>query len=45
MIEVRRGLYCDETTGERNSAFAEVRERLRRAVTVAVSEWVAAPSR
>jgi N-formylglutamate amidohydrolase len=36
LIEVRRGLYCDEQTGERNSDFDEVREKLRRAVTWAI---------
>lgn len=33
MIEVRRGLYCDEGTGERLPAFAAVRAALRRAIT------------
>ncbi|MDQ3553423.1 MAG: N-formylglutamate amidohydrolase [Chloroflexota bacterium] len=33
MIEVRRGLYCDEKTGERSPAFAEVRAALARAVS------------
>ena len=32
MIEVRRGLYCDEATGDPASSFASVRERLERAV-------------
>ena len=33
MIEVRRGLYCDEGTGERLPTFAAVRAALRRAIT------------
>jgi hypothetical protein len=32
MIEVRRGLYCDEATGERLPAFDDVRAALHRAV-------------
>ena len=32
MIEVRRGLYCDEETGERNAEFDEVRAMLACAV-------------
>lgn len=36
LIEVRRGLYCDEETGERNADFEAVRERLRRGVTWAL---------
>ena len=38
MIEVRRGLYCDETTGEKLAAFGKVREivgALMAAVTAA----------
>lgn len=33
MIEVRRGLYCDEATGERLPDFPDVRAALQRAVT------------
>ncbi len=33
MIEVRRGLYCDETTGEPLPAFPGVRAALERAIT------------
>jgi N-formylglutamate amidohydrolase len=33
MIEVRRGLYCDEATGERLPTFAAVHAALRRAIT------------
>ena len=33
MIEVRRGLYCDESTGERSPGYAAVRAALQRAVT------------
>ena len=29
MIEVRRGLYCDEATGEPLAAFAAMRDRIR----------------
>ncbi|CAN5571956.1 N-formylglutamate amidohydrolase [soil metagenome] len=32
MIEVRRGLYCDESTGQRLAAFAELRAALERAI-------------
>ncbi|MFN8620108.1 MAG: hypothetical protein U0869_05090 [Chloroflexota bacterium] len=32
MIEVRRGLYCDERTGEQGAAFPEVAALLRRVV-------------
>ena len=32
MIEVRRGLYCDEATGDPAPTFASVREQLERAV-------------
>jgi N-formylglutamate amidohydrolase len=32
MIEVRRGLYCDERTGEPSAAFGEVAALLRRVV-------------
>lgn len=31
MVEVRRGLYCDEETGERGEGFEEVRESIGRA--------------
>lgn len=33
MIEVRRGLYCNETTGERLPEFADMRAALQRAVS------------
>ncbi|MBA2275073.1 MAG: N-formylglutamate amidohydrolase [Chloroflexi bacterium] len=33
MIELRRGLYCDEATGERLPGFSDVRAALQRAVT------------
>lgn len=32
MIEIRRGLYCDEATGVRNERFDEVRAAIERAV-------------
>jgi N-formylglutamate amidohydrolase len=32
MIEVRRGLYCDEATGDPAPTFATVRQRLERAI-------------
>ena len=35
MIEVRRDLYCDETTGEPSEAFAATREKIARAVELA----------
>ncbi len=38
MIEVRRGLYCDEETGERLPEFEEVRERIGRCVKRALRD-------
>ena len=35
MVEVRRGLYCDETTGETIAAFEGVRAAIERAVLTA----------
>ena len=32
MIEVRRGLYCDEANGERNADFDTVRSTIERVV-------------
>ena len=37
MIEVRRGLYCDESTGERSLNFEAARAVVERAVTAAVA--------
>lgn len=37
MIEVRRGLYCKETTGGLLPQFGEVRAKLARAVASALS--------
>ena len=36
MIEVRRGLYCDEATGERSTAFDVTRDAVERAVRAGV---------
>lgn len=36
MIEVRRGLYCDEATGKRLQGYAELRSALERAITAAL---------
>ena len=36
MVEVRRGLYCDEETGERGERFEECREKVGRAVASAL---------
>lgn len=36
MLEVRRGLYCDEATGEPSAAFGEVRAALERAIGAVV---------
>ncbi len=36
MIEVRRGLYCDEGTGDRLPAYSAVRAALERAVTASL---------
>jgi len=45
MIEVRRGLYCDETTGEPLPAFADLRDRIRAATLTALPGWAVSPSR
>ena len=37
MLEIRRGTYMDEATGEPRPAFDDVAARLRRAVTAAIS--------
>ncbi|MEI7745445.1 MAG: N-formylglutamate amidohydrolase [Chloroflexota bacterium] len=39
MLETRRGLYCDEATGERLPALADVSARLGRAVSGALGDW------
>jgi hypothetical protein len=41
MIEVRRGLYCNEATGEPLPRFGDVRTKLARAVASALSleDW------
>ncbi len=36
MIEVRRGLYCDEPTGERSAGFAATRDAVKWAVRAGV---------
>lgn len=36
MIEVRRGLYCDETTGARSASFGDIRASLARAIQAVV---------
>ena len=38
MIEVRRGLYCDEATGEPLPAFGAVRDRIRAAVLAGLAD-------
>jgi N-formylglutamate amidohydrolase len=43
MVEVRRGLYMDEASGTRLSAFTEVGEAVTRAVAAALREVAAAP--
>lgn len=45
MIEVRRGLYCDEETGERSEAFEEMRAKLERVVGRVVGVAVAEVAR
>ena len=42
MIEVRRGLYCDEATGEPLPGFGDVESRLARAIESALTleGWV-----
>jgi len=37
MIEVRRGLYCDEATGETSADFGATRAAVQRAVTTAIA--------
>ncbi len=39
MVEVRRGLYCDETTGERLPGYTDVRDALERALTASEVLW------
>ena len=43
MIEVRRGLYCDEDTGQPNADFDVVRDKVRRAVADALRASVTHP--
>jgi N-formylglutamate amidohydrolase len=43
MIEVRRGLYCDETTSEPLATFDAMRDRIRLATLTAIKEWVGSP--
>jgi N-formylglutamate amidohydrolase len=40
MIEVRRGLYCDERTGERNAGFMGIRDTLKEAVQSILPEII-----
>lgn len=40
MVEVRRGLYCDEATGERSQDFGTTRAVLEEAVGSALGEWL-----
>lgn len=39
MIEVRRGLYCDESTGEPRSELEAVADRVRMATLAAIGDW------
>ena len=41
MIEVRRGLYCDESTGEDSAGFSAVRAMLEAVLTPVLRKWVA----
>lgn len=41
MIEVRRGLYCDESTGAANAGFDAMRKMLEEAVGPVLREWLA----
>ena len=40
MVEVRRGLYCDEETGEMRERLEECREKVGRAVAKAIAERI-----
>jgi len=42
MIEVRRGLYCDEASGEPTAAFDDVTILLERAVGGSVAAFIGA---
>jgi N-formylglutamate deformylase len=42
MIEVRRGLYCDEATGERSTEFDATRAVVQRAVSAGISSTLSA---
>lgn len=44
MIEVRRGLYCDESTGDPGPDLAAVADRIRRATLAAVTDWLPGPA-
>lgn len=39
MLEIRRGLYCDEATGERSAAFPAVAAALERAAGPVLAAW------
>jgi N-formylglutamate amidohydrolase len=41
MVEVNRGLYMDERTGERAGPFVELRRRVRDALTHVIDTWSA----
>jgi N-formylglutamate amidohydrolase len=43
MIEVRRGLYCDEATGERSADFDATRAAVKRAVTAELAPLLNRP--
>ena len=42
MIEVRRGLYCDQATGERSTGFDATRVAVKRAVTAGLASVLCA---
>jgi N-formylglutamate amidohydrolase len=44
MFEIRRGLYCDEATGEPLPGFAAMRDRIRDAALAGIEAWQRAAS-
>lgn len=39
MVEVKRDLYINELSGQKNERFAEMAERIQRCVSAAVNAW------
>ena len=39
MVEVKRDIYINESSGQRNERFAEMAERIQRCISAAVNSW------